>query len=374
MNILESLSNVRLAQSAFTSRRHSRLACTLARRRGAAQLVSSFRHCVQKNKGAVSGEVKSDMAVVPRSLPTSAGLPWHLLRAEVAESVSTVFMSALRSISRFSSASVLQFLPKFMTFITFRRLFNNKNMSSGIISYLCLHRSLVIISVGLYVLRRKRRRKKKSIIAAAIWLWTKMSWNYLSKWELCEWDKNSSKHQYPPLEASALDFAHRLRHAASLEYCWEENREWIAQAVVCWFDASQSLFLVCFFLLFSHFFFTCHNYVVPMGFLPMGKSGCFLRGKPAATESRYLIYGACWVFLCFHNPPNSDMDYRIFNVRPYANACDCTLGCTDTRKRVCPEGWPWEKNPLPHRRIEPASATCRSDSLPTELHPHTLFV
>ena len=37
--------------------------------------------------------------------------------------------------------------------------------------------------------------------------------------------------------------------------------------------------------------------------------------KPAATESRYPTYGACQVFQCFHNPPNSDMDYRIFNVR-----------------------------------------------------------
>ena len=24
---------------------------------------------------------------------------------------------------------------------------------------------------------------------------------------------------------------------------------------------------------------------------------------------------ACWLFLCFHNPPISDMDYKIFNVR-----------------------------------------------------------
>ena len=23
---------------------------------------------------------------------------------------------------------------------------------------------------------------------------------------------------------------------------------------------------------------------------------------------------ACWVFLCVHNPPNSDMDFRIFDV------------------------------------------------------------
>ena len=54
------------------------------------------------------------------------------------------------------------------------------------------------------------------------------------------------------------------------------------------------------------------------------------RGKPAAIESRYPTYGACWVFSCFHNPPNSDMDYGIFNVRTDVNACDCTRGCTDT--------------------------------------------
>ena len=33
--------------------------------------------------------------------------------------------------------------------------------------------------------------------------------------------------------------------------------------------------------------------------------------------------------LCFHNPPNSDKDYRIFNVSTDFNACDCTRG-TDT--------------------------------------------
>ena len=28
--------------------------------------------------------------------------------------------------------------------------------------------------------------------------------------------------------------------------------------------------------------------------------------------------GACWVFSCFHNPPNFDMDYGIFNVRMWS--------------------------------------------------------
>ena len=45
-------------------------------------------------------------------------------------------------------------------------------------------------------------------------------------------------------------------------------------------------------------------------------------------------------------------------------------GCTDTRKRVCTESLLWEKNPLLHEGIEPASDACRSDALSTELHPH----
>ena len=39
-------------------------------------------------------------------------------------------------------------------------------------------------------------------------------------------------------------------------------------------------------------------------------------------------------------------------------------------KRVSTESCLWEKNPLQHWGIEPASAACRSDALPTELHPH----
>ena len=67
-----------------------------------------------------------------------------------------------------------------------------------------------------------------------------------------------------------------------------------------------------------------------IGISAMENSGCFRRGKPATTELRYPTYGACWVLLCFHNLPNSDMDYKIFNMRTDVNACDCTRGCTDT--------------------------------------------
>ena len=68
----------------------------------------------------------------------------------------------------------------------------------------------------------------------------------------------------------------------------------------------------------------------PNGTSPIRNSGCFPRGKPAATESCYPTYGACWVFLCFNNPPNSDMNHRIFNMHTDVNASDCAWGCTDT--------------------------------------------
>ena len=71
------------------------------------------------------------------------------------------------------------------------------------------------------------------------------------------------------------------------------------------------------------------------------------------------------------------MDYEIFNVRTDVNACDCTWGCTDTVKGFAlkvDSGREEKKNPLLHRGIEPASAACRSDALPTELHPQLQFV
>ena len=56
----------------------------------------------------------------------------------------------------------------------------------------------------------------------------------------------------------------------------------------------------------------------------MRNSGCSPRSYPT--------YGACWMFTCFHNPPNFDMDHGIFNVRADVNAWDCTRGCTDTER------------------------------------------
>ena len=77
---------------------------------------------------------------------------------------------------------------------------------------------------------------------------------------------------------------------------------------------------------FTFFFFFYKLLYCPNGISSMGSSGCSPRGK----LSRYPNYDTCLVFWCLHNPPNSDMNYRIFNVHIDVNACDCTRGCTDT--------------------------------------------
>ena len=68
-----------------------------------------------------------------------------------------------------------------------------------------------------------------------------------------------------------------------------------------------------------------------------GKFRLLSQGKGSCERVALPTFGACWMFKCFHNPPNSDIDYRVFNVGADVNACDCTRGCADTRKRVCTE-------------------------------------
>ena len=56
-----------------------------------------------------------------------------------------------------------------------------------------------------------------------------------------------------------------------------------------------------------------------------------------------------------------------------ASRCKCKrlrTGVCGHRKRLCTESWLREKNPSPHRGIEPVSAACRSNALPTALHSH----
>ena len=62
----------------------------------------------------------------------------------------------------------------------------------------------------------------------------------------------------------------------------------------------------------------------------VGNSGLVSLGKPAATESCYPTYSLCWVFKSFHNPPNSDMNYRVFNMHTDVCMRFSLGGCTDT--------------------------------------------
>ena len=85
------------------------------------------------------------------------------------------------------------------------------------------------------------------------------------------------------------------------------------------------------------------NFVVPMRILPMGNSGLFYQGKPAATESRYPTFSNCYslayaVFWCDHTTGcdayflfifTTD-GYGSFNVRRNLGACRTQRG-----------GWGW---------------------------------
>ena len=66
-----------------------------------------------------------------------------------------------------------------------------------------------------------------------------------------------------------------------------------------------------------------------------GNSGCFPRGKRAATVRRPTqVLFLCAVFSCFRNPPNFYMDYRIFNVRTVR---DHSYACVHTRGLSTPK-------------------------------------
>ena len=57
--------------------------------------------------------------------------------------------------------------------------------------------------------------------------------------------------------------------------------------------------------------------------IPFGKFGPPHLGKTTTAERVALPSptSACRVFSCFRNPPNSDMDYRIFNVSTWSFVC-----------------------------------------------------
>ena len=92
----------------------------------------------------------------------------------------------------------------------------------------------------------------------------------------------------------------------------------------------------------------------------MGNSGSFPRRKPAATESRFPTFCACWVFQCFHNPSNSDwttgtltcaqvLIHAIAHGGVWTHVRECALKVDSGRKIPCRTG----KSNLRQRRDGP---------------------
>ena len=95
----------------------------------------------------------------------------------------------------------------------------------------------------------------------------------------------------------------------------------------------------------------------------MGNIRVAFPGESQLRQSRATqptMHAGCFVVVvcvCLHNPPNSDMDDRIFNVHTYVKACDCTRGCTgtDTVRESALKVDPWKigDSNLRHRRAGP---------------------
>ena len=131
------------------------------------------------------------------------------------------------------------------------------------------------------------------------------------------------------------------------------------------------LFTLIFF--FFLYLFTFYNCIVPIGFLSCEIQVAF-PGKSQLRQSRATqpkVHVGCFIVSIIH--PTLTWTAGSYNVCTDVNACDCTQGCTDTVRESALKVDSGEGGgifPSPHRGIEPASAACRSDALPTELHPH----
>ena len=59
------------------------------------------------------------------------------------------------------------------------------------------------------------------------------------------------------------------------------------------------------------------------------------------ASAQWLFFSACWVFSCFRKPPDSDMDYRIFNVVMVFRMRAYTHGGWAHRQRIS-TFWLWK--------------------------------
>ena len=87
-----------------------------------------------------------------------------------------------------------------------------------------------------------------------------------------------------------------------------------------------------------------------------GKFGLLSPGKVSCDRVAVLHLRCMLGVLVFHNPPNSNTDYRTFNVRTVLCMQLHTGMYGHRRKRVCTDSWPWEKNTF----AVPGNRTCLS--------------
>ena len=97
-------------------------------------------------------------------------------------------------------------------------------------------------------------------------------------------------------------------------------------------------------------------------FPPLGQPHSIFRGT-----------SACWLFSCFHNPPNSDMDYKISNMRTWSFVCVCIhtgVGHTNSESAQ-----PFLTRKNSWRDSNPRPLDIQSNALTTEptCHPNAVF-
>ena len=93
------------------------------------------------------------------------------------------------------------------------------------------------------------------------------------------------------------------------------------------------------------------------------------------APAQLLFFSACWVFLCFRNPPNFDMDYRIFIMHTWSFLCvrvHMEVGHTDSESAhfgltffLCSR---WDSNLHP---LDPSPMLYQLSHPITHTHTHT---
>ena len=116
----------------------------------------------------------------------------------------------------------------------------------------------------------------------------------------------------------------------------------------------------------------------PTGIFPMGNSGLFSplppphqkkKSQPRQSRATHpTVHTGCFSVSIMHRTLTWTTRY-LTCTQMLVHAISHG-GCTDTVRESALKVDSRRKNPLPQWKIEPASAACRSDALPTELHPH----